>query len=40
LEDLAARDLTFGSLFRNLVSREDKDVVERDFADYEMENLD
>jgi hypothetical protein len=40
LEDLAARDPTFGSIFRNLVSREDGDVFERDFADYEIENLD
>jgi hypothetical protein len=40
LEELAARDPTFGSIFRNLVSREGKDVFERDFADYEMENLD
>ncbi|KIM46921.1 hypothetical protein M413DRAFT_440486 [Hebeloma cylindrosporum] len=37
LEDLAARDLTFGSIFRNLVSREDGSVFERD---YKMEDLD
>jgi len=37
LEDLAARDPTFGSIFRGLVSREDGDVLERD---YELEDLD
>ena len=38
LEDLAVRDATFGAIFRNIVSREG--VIERDFADYEMEDLD
>ena len=37
LEDLAARDPTFGSIFRNLVSREDGDVFERDYG---LEDLD
>jgi hypothetical protein len=37
LEDLAARDPTFGSIFRNLVSREDGDVFQRDYG---LEDLD
>jgi hypothetical protein len=37
LQELAARDPTFGTIFRSLVSREDGNVLERD---YELEDLD